>query len=268
MRYLAILFLAGGLAALSAPAHAQDQPIPDTIVTGTRIPTPLERVPAAITIITRQDIEERGYQHAGRGAGLGARLAAGPRAGPASTSAFLAARQRQRPGADGRRAAERPVGGQRRLQFRQRPAVRRGADRGGARPDLLALRFGGDRRRHQPGHPAGAAGPRLPALWRIGRRHPADPARRARRRRHGRRLRLPVVRAIASRPRASTPRRRASRRTSGERDGFRGAFSTARLGWTPKEGTRFEGLLRWRQTNFGLDNIPRDDPNYRVKDRR
>lgn len=30
-----------------------------------------------------------------------------------------------------------------------------------------------------------------------------------------------------------------------ERDGFRGAFATARLGWTPVDGTRFEGLLRW-----------------------
>ena len=58
---------------------------------------------------------------------------------------------------------------------------------------------------------------------------------------------------------ATAPRFQAS---LGERDGFRGAFSTARLGWTPQEGTRVEGLLRWRQTNFGLDNIPRDDPNY------
>src|SRR4051812_9686894 len=53
--------LAGGLAVLATQTHAQ-QAIPDTIVTGTRIPTPAERVPAAITTITRQDIEERGYQ--------------------------------------------------------------------------------------------------------------------------------------------------------------------------------------------------------------
>ena len=66
---------------------------------------------------------------------------------------------------------------------------------------------------------------------------------------------------------ASTPSRRACRNT-GERDGFRGVFTTARLGWTPVEGTRIEGLLRWRQTNFGLDDVPRDDPNYSAEDRR
>jgi vitamin B12 transporter len=55
---------------------------------------------------------------------------------------------------------------------------------------------------------------------------------------------------------------------TGERDGFRGVFTTARLGWTPVEGTRIEGLLRWRQNNFGLDNVPRDDPNYSGEDRR
>ena len=53
-----------------------------------------------------------------------------------------------------------------------------------------------------------------------------------------------------------------------ERDGFRGAYGTARLGWTPIEGTRFEGLLRWRENKFGLDSMPQDDPNYSGWDRR
>ena len=46
-----------------APAWAQDPlpTIPDTIVSATRVPTPAERIPAATTLITRQDIEERGY---------------------------------------------------------------------------------------------------------------------------------------------------------------------------------------------------------------
>src|SRR3712207_6960457 len=34
------------------------------------------------------------------------------------------------------------------------------------------------------------------------------------------------------------------------------------------EGTRVEGLLRWRQNNFGLDDVPSDDPNYSAEDRR
>ena len=44
----------------AAPAHAQ-QAIPETIVTTTRVPTPAERVAAAVTVIDRQTIEERGY---------------------------------------------------------------------------------------------------------------------------------------------------------------------------------------------------------------
>ncbi len=56
---------------LTLPALAQTTPppasppavvMPETIVTATRIPTPAERVPAAVTVITRADIEERGYQ--------------------------------------------------------------------------------------------------------------------------------------------------------------------------------------------------------------
>ena len=62
-----------------APRNAQEATIPDTIVTGTRIPTPAERVPAAVTVLTRRDIEERGYQTPGGGAGH----RAGPPHGPA-----------------------------------------------------------------------------------------------------------------------------------------------------------------------------------------
>ncbi|MFC7543200.1 TonB-dependent receptor [Siccirubricoccus deserti] len=61
MRRLPLNALAGLIAGLALPAAAQ-QAIPDTIVSATRVPTPQERVPAATTIITRQDIEERGYQ--------------------------------------------------------------------------------------------------------------------------------------------------------------------------------------------------------------
>jgi UDP-N-acetylglucosamine:LPS N-acetylglucosamine transferase len=56
MRFLLLV-----LTALSAPVWAQ-QAIPDTIVTGTRIPVAVERVPAATSIITRADIEDFGYR--------------------------------------------------------------------------------------------------------------------------------------------------------------------------------------------------------------
>ena len=62
MRRLLALALGGlGTLPFTLPASAQ-QAIPDTIVTGTRIPTPQERVPAAVTVLERREIEERGYQ--------------------------------------------------------------------------------------------------------------------------------------------------------------------------------------------------------------
>ncbi len=55
--------LVGLILAPLAPAWGQtSQPaIPDMIVSATRVPTPAERIPAATTVVTRQDIEERGY---------------------------------------------------------------------------------------------------------------------------------------------------------------------------------------------------------------
>ena len=51
--------LLGGVAVLPAAAAAQQQQatVPDTIVSGTRVPTPAERVPASITVLTRRDTE-------------------------------------------------------------------------------------------------------------------------------------------------------------------------------------------------------------------
>jgi vitamin B12 transporter len=58
-----------------------------------------------------------------------------------------------------------------------------------------------------------------------------------------------------------------------EAHGFRGAATSARLGWTPAEGTRVEGLLRWQQNRFGQDGLNDNfqlatDPNYRAQDQR
>ncbi|MBV9784341.1 MAG: TonB-dependent receptor [Acidisphaera sp.] len=50
--------------ALVASRNAQaqtDTTLPDVTVTATRVPTPIEDVPAGVTVITRQVIEERGY---------------------------------------------------------------------------------------------------------------------------------------------------------------------------------------------------------------
>ncbi len=43
------------------PALADEVTIPDTVVTATRVPTPVSEVPAGVTIIDRQTIEQHGY---------------------------------------------------------------------------------------------------------------------------------------------------------------------------------------------------------------
>lgn len=61
----------------------------------------------------------------------------------------------------------------------------------------------------------------------------------------------------------------------GELDGLRSAIVTARLGLTLGETTpgevfgrtRIEGLVRGRENTVGLDDVPNDDPNYTGQDR-
>ena len=43
------------------PALAGEVALPDVVVTATRVPTPLQEVPAGVTVIDRQTIEDRGY---------------------------------------------------------------------------------------------------------------------------------------------------------------------------------------------------------------
>ena len=43
------------------PAWANDVALPDTVVTASRVPTPVSLIPAGVTIIDRQTIDERGY---------------------------------------------------------------------------------------------------------------------------------------------------------------------------------------------------------------
>ncbi len=61
------LLASAAAAAIALPAFAQTQPsnlrlLPETVVTATRVATPIERLPAGVTVITRRTIEERGYR--------------------------------------------------------------------------------------------------------------------------------------------------------------------------------------------------------------
>ena len=262
------LFLASGLAALAAHAHAQTA-LPDTIVTGTRVPTPAERVPAAVTVITRQEIEERGYQSLAEAlvAVPGIRLA--PLGGlGAQTTAFLRGNAGRAvlvlldgvPLNDPAEASGAFNFGNELLFDIERVEVLRGPTSAlygssaiGGVINLVTRRAPADRALQPYGELAGGTQRTLRGgLGATGTVGAFD-------------YLLSGQSLSTQGSNATAPRFQSS---LGERDGFRGGFGTARLGWTPAEGSRVEALLRWRQTNFGLDNVPLDDPNYSGEDRR
>ncbi len=261
------------LAGLPFCAQAQ-QAIPDTIVTATRIPTPAERVPAAITVITRAEMEERGYQSLAEALASvpGLRLASGGGLGQ-QTSGFLR-------GANSAHTLVLLDG----VPVNDPSGPSNGFDFG---QDLLGLVERVEVVRGPASSLYGSSA--LGGVVNIvTRRAPAD-------------------RELAVFADAATGNQRSSRGTLGatgtlgafdyllgsqglttqgfsnlaprlqtntrEAHGFRGAASTARLGWSPEAGTRVEGLLRWQQNRFGLDGLNDNgqlatDPNYRGLDQR
>lgn len=269
------LMLAGGFAALSGHAQAQAQasptpaPIPDTIVTSTRVPTPQERVPAAATVITRQEIEERGYQTLAEALTAVPGLRIAPQGGPGQlTSAFLRGTGSANVLVliDGVPANDvgAPAGGfdfgQDLLFDVERIEVVRGplsslygSSAIGGVVNLVTRRAAPDKAFAPYGELAGGSQNTLRGgLGATGTVGAFDYLM------SGFSQSTRGFNALAPRFEANIP----------ERDGFRGANGTARLGWTPVEGTRIEGLLRWRENRFGLDNVPQDDPNYSGRDRR
>ncbi|WP_270938134.1 TonB-dependent receptor plug domain-containing protein [Falsiroseomonas oryzae] len=248
-------------------ARAQGTP-PETVVTATRIPTPAERVPAAVTVITRQDIEQRGYRTLAEAMRSvpGVRLvqAGGP---GQQASAFL------------RGSASRQV-----LVLLDGVPLNDPSEPNGA------FNFGnellGDIERIEvvrgPASSLYGSGAIGGVVNMISRRAPA-----------GTRLQLFGEAGLGTQRSAegtlgiagTDPRwnyllmgQGASTRgfdataprflsNTGERDSFRGAVGTARLGFRPDANTQGEALLRFRETRTNLDNIPRDDPNNEITDR-
>jgi vitamin B12 transporter len=263
------LLLTSALAlSLAAPAFAQEV-LPETVVTATRIPTPAERVPAAITVLTRADIEERGYQT----------LTEALRAVP------------------GVRVAQEGGPGQRASAF----------VRGANSNHVLVLLDGVPV--NDPSEPNGAFNFGNELLGEIERievvRGPASSLYGSgalggvvnlvtRRAPEGRSF-VPFGEVAAGTQRTvrgtagfagqsgavdylfsaqslstrgfdvTAPRLAGN---TGERDGLRAAAATARFGVRLDAGTRVEALLRWRENTFGLDDIPAEDPNLEGNDRR
>ncbi|WP_372620579.1 TonB-dependent receptor plug domain-containing protein [Falsiroseomonas sp.] len=250
-------------------AHAQ-QAIPDTIVTATRIPTEAERVPAAVTVLTREDIAERGYQTLAEAMRAIPGLNLVQQGGPGqNATAFLR-------GAAGRHVlvlldgaplndASEPNGafnfGNELLGDIERIEVVRGPASAlygsGALGGVVNLVT----RRAPPGTPAQLFGELAAGTQRTGRGVLGAAGN------DGRFDWMVTGQALTTRGFNVVPRRMATNR--GERDGLEARAATARLGFRPDAGSRVEALLRWRRNRTELDDAPffrLDDPNYTGRD--
>ncbi len=252
---------------LSTTALAQPT-LPETIVTATRIPTEAERVPAAITVLTRADIEERGYQSLAealatvpgmnmvQGGGLGQQASVFIR-GTASRHVLVLL-----DGVPVNDASE-PNGafnfGNELLADIERIEVVRGPGSslygsgaiGGVinlvtrrAPAGVPVQVFGDLAGGSQGTARGALG----AAGSLGGWNY-----------------LVVGQGLTTQGSDATPRRITG--DTKETESLRAGAGTARFGWAGGT-TSIEGMLRWRENRLELDNVPNDDPNYDGNDRR
>jgi vitamin B12 transporter len=272
-RLLLLSFTALAPAALAQPTPPVTQPsaaVSETVVTATRVPTPIERVPAGVTVIDRQTIEERGYQTLAealatvpglsllQSGGLGQPSSAFIR-GTASRHALVLL-----DGVPINDAAE-PNGAfnfgnellgldVERIEVLRGPASSLyGSGAIGGVVNIVTRRAPKDRSFAPYGELAGGSNRTLRGGGGI-----AGTV--------GEFDYLLSLRSLSTRGTDATPSR--FTRDTGERDGFRSTGATVRLGWTPSERFRLEGLANWRENHGGLDDVPNDDPNYSFGDRR
>lgn len=260
--------VAASLFLLPATPRAQ-QALPDTIVTATRIPTPVERVPAAVTVIDRREIEERGLNTLTEALSTVPGMNLVQLGGPGQqASAFLRGTNARHvlvlldgvPVNDPSDPAGAFNFGNELLFDVERIEVVRGPASALYGSGALGGVVNIVTRRAAQGVPVQAFGELAGGTQNTlrggggvtGQLEQFDYLV------SGNSLTTRGFNTIAPRIQGQ----------QGERDGLRSNTGTARLGWTPQEGTRVEGLLRWRENHFGLDNIPQDDPNYSGQDRR
>ncbi len=253
------------------PAAAQqEQILPETIVTGSaRIPAETTRIPAAVTVVTRQEIEERGYRslaealsavpglHLVQAGGIGQQASAFLRGTAGRHVRVLLDGVPIEDPSDPNGAfnfGNELLGDIERIEVVRGPAsALYGSGAIGGVVNLVTRRAAPGRAFAPFGELAGgtqrtlrgtlgAAGDTGSFDWMLA----------------GQALTTQGFNATAPRFFSNLS----------ERDGLHASAFTARLGATPVAGTRIEALLRWRENVFGLDDVPRDDPNYSGSDRR
>ncbi len=256
--------------ALALPALAQTPPaaLPDTIVRAAAAPTTAERIPAGVTVITRQQIQERGYQSVAEAlfAVPGVNLA--PTGGLGQqTSLFLRGSNSNHtlvlidgiPVNDPSAPAGAFDFGQDLLGDIERIEIIRGpfsslygsGALGGA-INLVTRRAPPDREVTAFGELAGGSNRTVRANAGLAGTVGAFDY-------------LAVGQTFSTQGSdANAPRIIGH---NGERDGYRAVVGTLRLGWQASEALRFEALLRFRETNYQFDAAGREDPNATGSDR-
>jgi vitamin B12 transporter len=247
--------------------HAQPTQLPDQVITATRVPTSIERLPASVTVIDRATIESRGYATLGEALAAVPGVAVVPSGGAGSqTSVFIRGSNSRhvlvlldgQPMADPSEPnaafnfGDDSLADIERIEVVRGPAsVYYGSGAIGGVINLITRRAPRDRgfapfgevaagtSRTVQGH-AGAGGTVGPFDY--------------------------VATAQAASTRGSNATADRIFPNAGEKDGARLAGLTTRLGYEPFSGTRVELLARRRETRIGLDDRPFgggfDDPNY------
>lgn len=264
MLRLSLLFFT----AITAPALAQ-QAIPDTIVTAARVPVATERVPVATTTITREDIEQRGYTTLADALMFVPGINVVPQGGAgALTSGFMRGLNSNHTQVllDGVPVNDVStpnnafnfgsllLAGVERIEVLRGPASSLyGSNALGGVVNVITRRATPGRRMEFFGGISGGSQATLRADGGVaGMVGDFDY--------------LVAAESLSTRGFNVTPGRLATNR--GEADGYRGIATIARLGWTPRPGSRVEGTLRWQDARLGLDRFGADDPNFRAGDRR
>ena len=241
--------------------------IPPTIVTATGVPTPAERIPAAVTIIDRAMIEERGYTTLAealaavpgmrlvQAGGIGQQASAFLRGSASRHVLVLLDGVPLNDPSDPNGAfnfGNEMLGDIERIEVVRGPAsALYGSGALGGVINMVTRRAPEGRTFAPFGEIAGGSNHTLRGvIGAAGRAEGLDW--------------MFAAQSLSTRgSNATAPRFHSN---GGERDGFRGTAMTAALGYTIGT-TRIDGLLRWRDNFFGLDDVPNDDPNYSARDR-